>query len=100
MALPVVKPDNKEKFVLPEDVINRVDKGLSRSEQPTSLPIIKGVNAEKKLLKEAKSKNKLDLKGMLCCSQHSLRIITSGAYFGSISPLSISIFGVNFYFDA
>ena len=49
MALHVVDRDIKEKLLQPEDVRKKVGKGLSRSEQLKSLPIINEVDVENRI---------------------------------------------------
>ena len=61
MDMPAVEPYNKEKLILNKDAINMVYEVSSISEQLKSSPIIKEVDAEKKLTKESKSKYKVNL---------------------------------------
>ena len=65
MTLTVVDLDNKENFQYLEYERKRVDEVLIRSEQLKSLQILNKFDAEKKLLKESKVKDKVNLKGML-----------------------------------
>ena len=58
MALHVVDWDIKEKLLQPEDARKRARKGLSRSEQLKSLPIIKEVDAENRISSMRQKQNK------------------------------------------
>ena len=64
MAPSVVDPDNKYMLLSTKYSIKGVDEGLSRSYQIKSVPILKEVHTDKKIIKEEKAKNKVNLKVM------------------------------------
>ena len=68
LALPINDPTNKDKFLSPEEARRRVDAGMTRAEQLKSLPVLKQVTSEKKLLKESKARDR-NLGNMFHCSK-------------------------------